>query len=793
MKLKIFSLFVLVTTLVFSLSAQTPQRKQYVDGKVWVKIKPALHRVFPSIQNPEEISRLSEAGFPEIETMAKEFGLQQLYKAFPLNDPLINDIFTFRLNDFENTPLFVRKMEALPYVEYAEQAPMVYPDYTPNDYNALQQWHLPKIMATQAWDISRGDTNISIAIVDDAFRLDHEDIGANIWRNKGEIPGNSIDDDGNGYIDDYRGWDAADNDNDPMTNTPNIDCNSAAFLFCHGTGVAHCAAGVTNNGKGTPSIGFNCRIIPVKCQENGNTTGGIDAGYEGIAYAAAAKARVMNLSWGGTGFSQTAQNIITAAHNAGVVIIASAGNDNVSTPHYPSNFKYVISVGATDANDNKSGFSNYMDSVDVMAPGSNIKMARADGLSSYFNTDGTSFSSPIVAGLCGLMLSANPCLSPQEVEYYLKSTCDSIPHMTLPQYVGKLGAGRINAFKAMEAVKPTAAPTAAFNYNVQTCGGVVQYNYAPTGLFSCPTTYNWTFVGGTPMTATGPNPVVTYATSGNYDVILAVNNGLGTNVGTQTVNITVNALPMANAGPDLTGCNGTQVQVNATASPNVTYLWTPNIGISSTTVPNPVFSLSSSRNYYLTVTDANGCQYTDTLFIGVNLNPTIYAGADQTSSGPGAQVQLDATCSTCQTFSWDPATDLSNPSIKNPVSSTQVTRTYTVFGTNASGCTKADAVVVTVPGTTALDELNGQYISVLPAYPNPANSEVTFKASFTNVGTLSLHLFNMTGSLVENVYTGNISQGTFEKTMTRNQIPSGIYMAVWEYNGERLTQKVSFE
>lgn len=793
MKLKIFSLFILVSAFVLSVSAQTTQRKQFVDGKVWVKVKPALHLTLPAVQNASEVERLSAFGFPEIEALGKEFGLQKLYKAFQLNDPLINDIYTFRISDFDNTALFVRKMAELPFVEYAEQAPMVYPDYTPNDYNALQQWHLAKIKATQAWDFSRGDTNITIAIIDDAVRLDHEDIAANIWRNRGEIQGNNIDDDGNGYIDDWRGWDAADNDNDPMTNTPNIDCQSAAFLFCHGTGVAHCAAGVTNNAKGTPSIGFNCRIIPVKCQENANTTGGIDAGYEGIAYATAAKARVMNLSWGGTGSSQTAQNIITAAHNAGIVIVASAGNDNVTTPHYPSNYKYVISVGSTDANDNKSSFSNYMDSVDVMAPGSNIRMARADGTSSYFNTDGTSFSGPITAGLCGLMLSANPCLTPQEVEYYLKATCDSIAQMTQGAYIGKLGAGRINAFEALKAVAPTAAPTAAFTYNVQSCGGQVQYNYTNTALSACPTSYNWTFIGGTPSTAFGPNPSVTYPASGSYTVVLAVNNSMGTNVTNQSVNVTVNPLPMVDAGADISGCNGTQVQVTANASPGVSYLWTPNIGISSTTSANPTFSLTSSRNYYLTVTDANGCQSTDTLFVGVSLNPTIYAGADQTSTGPGASVQLDALCSTCQTFSWDPATDLSDPNIKNPVSTTQVTRIYTVFGTNAAGCSKSDAVLVTVPGTTGLEELNGEFFSISPAFPNPASSDVTFKANLSQSGNLTLRLFNMTGSLVETLYDGYIADKSFEKNLLRNQLSSGIYLAVWEFNGERLTQKVSFE
>ena len=170
---------------------------------------------------------------------------------------------------------------------------------------------------------------IVIAIVDDAVLTTHEDILPNLWTNPNEIPNNNIDDDNNGYRDDINGWDAADNDNDP-----NPPSSASSSVFTHGTHCAGIASAATDNSKGIASIGFNCKIMPVKSSTSNGNAQYIDAGYDGIAYAMAAGADVISMSWGGNN-SQTAQNIFNQAHNLGITLVAAAGND-ASSKHLSS-------------------------------------------------------------------------------------------------------------------------------------------------------------------------------------------------------------------------------------------------------------------------------------------------------------------------------------------------------------------------------------------------------------------------------------------------------------------------
>jgi serine protease len=141
----------------------------------------------------------------------------------------------------------------------------------------LRQWNLSKIQADLAWNLSQGCTNVKVAVTDDGFLLTHEDL-VNQWHiNSGEIAGNGIDDDANGYIDDWRGWDAANNDNDPSATSPT---NS---YFTHGTHVAGIIAGQTNNSKGIASIGYNCKMIPIKLGLSSNSS--LTGAFQGLDYA----------------------------------------------------------------------------------------------------------------------------------------------------------------------------------------------------------------------------------------------------------------------------------------------------------------------------------------------------------------------------------------------------------------------------------------------------------------------------------------------------------------------------
>lgn len=866
-------MFLLLSLLTLRVSAQ-----EFVPGKIWVKFKPELNLKMPSIEGQGELDKLNR--FPQIAQITEKYGLYKLHQSFVWQDPLLKDIYTFWIQDNEHAEEFVREMAALESVEYAERAPMYRVSYTPNDWptSVNFRWHLMRIQATDAWDLSKGDTNIVIAIVDDGVRIAHEDLIDNIYHNWAEIPGNGIDDDGNGYKDDFTGWDIANNDPDPSPATAQIDCASAAFTGCHGTGVAHCASGTADNAKGIPAIGFKCKLMPIKCQDEFGS-GGIIGGYEGVTYAAMMGAHVINMSWGNTQFTTTGLNVITAAHNKGCVLISSAGNDNVDIPHYPSDYKWVLNVAATRTNstisqDFAATFTNYSDSVDISAPGTQIRTARANSLTGYHNLDGTSFASPIVSGLCGLMLSANPCLTTDEIEFYLESTADFFSDMNTTKYLGKLGAGRINAKAALEAVIPTTAPAAVFNTTVNPCDMSVQYTYGQPESKVCFATYTWSFPGGTPATSNLLNPTVSYPAAGTYDATLTISNQFGTNTTTQNVAVTFAPSPTADAGADIVSCFGKQYQLNASSNtlgvsyawtpnqnitggttatptitvvtsrdyiltvtdpitgctgsdtvsiildptlgptidagadivgcygeqiqvtPNVTgspltYAWTPNSGISSTTSANPTFTLTSSNTYFVTVTDGNGCKDVDTMKITVNPSPSIYAGQDQTIT-LGGTVQLNGICGTCVAWSWSPATGLSNPNINNPIASPTVTTTYVLEGTNASGCKKTDEVKVTVNGV-GIDNTQAQGFSIDAVYPNPAQAQFTLQADLRNQGNLTIEMLDMSGKKIMEVFNGAVTDGNFTHTVLRNELAAGVYLLVWNLNGEKLVQKVSLE
>lgn len=406
--------------------------------------------------------------------------------------------------------------------DYVEEVPEYKLFYTPNDLSP-QQYHLTLINAEQAWDFTANASSVKIAIVDDAVELSHSDLAGNIWVNPGEIPGNGIDDDGNGYIDDVSGWDAADYDGNP--NPPNP-------TFNHGTHVAGIASAHTDNNNGIASIGANAQIIPVKIAND--ATGSLTGGALGIDYAIGIGADVINMSWGGGFYSQTYQDLFDIAYAEGVVCVAAAGNSNVSAPMYPASYNHVISVGATDQNDQKAFFSNYGPTLDVSAPGVDIYSTLTSN--TYGNLSGTSMASPMVAGLIALMIAANPLATVDELENCLESTAAPLNG----PLSGSMGAGRIDANAAMACITtPTAQFTSDFT---QVCpGGAIQFfNYSSgPGI-----TFNWSFPGGTPATSTAQNPIVTYPTAGVYDVTLTVTSG-GNSLTTTATNYVTVAQPDA--------------------------------------------------------------------------------------------------------------------------------------------------------------------------------------------------------------------------------------------------------
>ncbi|QJX47908.1 S8 family serine peptidase [Hymenobacter taeanensis] len=329
-------------------------------------------------------------------------------------------------------------------VEYAEPRYSRQPLYLPNDpladsTTASGQYYLKNIRAYRAWDVTQGDTSMVIGIIDGGTRYTHEDLASQIQYNRLD-PIDGIDNDHDGYIDNYRGWDFADNDNDATR-----EANSV-----HGILVAGCAAGAVNNGKGIAGVGFKCRFMPLKIYPS--TPAGSFGGFEAIVYAADHGCQVINLSWGGEGGrSQFEQDIINyAAINHDVVIVAAAGNTNDDLDFYPASYNNVISVASLLPSDEKGTNATYSRRVDLSAPGLQILTTFGNNDSDYIAVGGSSFAAPLVAGAAALVRVRFPQFNAAQVAAQLRQTADNI--YQLPgntAYAGKLGAGRLNVLRAV--------------------------------------------------------------------------------------------------------------------------------------------------------------------------------------------------------------------------------------------------------------------------------------------------------------------------------------------------------
>ena len=385
----------------------------------------------------------------DFEKRTASFGITKVTKICNVKNNLVkaasklNKIYVMEFNS-NLDPVFVSaKLSKLKDVIFSEPYYLSEASYIPNDPSFSAQYALNKINAAGAWDINKGNANVIIGIVDTGVDWDHPDLAANVWTNTGEIPNNLIDDDNNGYVDDVRGWDFGGlvgvPDNDPMEDRPD-----------HGTLVAGAASAVTDNGVGISGIGFNCKVMPVKTSRDDNRTNTgralISYGYQGIIYAVDNGASVINCSWGNYAYSIFAKTVIDYANANNVLVVAAMGNDNRDEAMYPAFYKGVLSVAASSVDDVRSSFSNYGYNVDVTAPGTGVLSTWMDN--TYSTASGTSISSPIVAGLCGLVKAQFPLYTASQIGEQVRANCDDISSVN-PSYINKLGKGRINAFTSL--------------------------------------------------------------------------------------------------------------------------------------------------------------------------------------------------------------------------------------------------------------------------------------------------------------------------------------------------------
>lgn len=439
----------------------------YQKGVLVAKLKPA----FRSLASSNEFGRTSALPEVEIHSLANPELVRQNRLA---RGPLAESQFKIDLGLYvrlsvspgSNIETKINELYATGYFEIIEPEYTARIEFTPNDPMASSQYYLSLMKVYDAWDITQSDGGTVIGVVDSGGDLDHPDLVNNLYTNPDEIPGDVIDNDHDGYIDNIHGWDFMGADTLNLYNSgfigdndPNLKQTGDAGNLGHGVSVAGCAAGTVNNGIGVAGVGYKTKLLFTKHTADNQKNASIFLGYSGILYVAqtltsdGVKRKIINCSWGSSYRSQIAQDLIThVTLDLGCLVVAAAGNESTSGFNYPSSYDYVLSVAATDQNDVKATFSNFGSTVDVAAPGLGIFTTAYND--SYNVLNGTSFSSPIAAGAAALVWAFNPTFSPTQVAEQLRVTADNIDASNA-NFVQQLGGGRINVKSALTLSKPS--------------------------------------------------------------------------------------------------------------------------------------------------------------------------------------------------------------------------------------------------------------------------------------------------------------------------------------------------
>lgn len=448
---KLFLLLFLITSTVYSQSEIIQKGNLfYLSNKLVVKLKREYNHLknqLPETINKSqkriEVKESSRIFQENVSSLQKgEQNLENLYVLEILGDPISA----------------AKKISAMREIEWAE------PKYVhrivsnePNDpiYIQNRQKNLERIFAKQAWEITKGDSSVIIAIIDTGVDWNHPDLKANIAKDGSD---QMI-----GY--DFGGKDGTPDDDPSEDKAPQNFPNAY-----HGTHVAGIASAVTNNGIGIASIGYNCRILPVKAsrgdRRDGNGDPYIYYGFEGIKYAADNGAKVVNCSWGGYGYSRFEQEIIDYAISKGTLVVAAAGNKNTNELFYPASYKGVLSVGWLNTiNDLKNSAGNYGTEVDVMSPGTSIFSTWPSYTDSLYKTsNGSSMSSPLTAGLAGLVFSKYKNYTPLQAAERIRVSGDDVYYANPENLKNLLGKGRINALNALKDTNLISVRATDFNF-----------------------------------------------------------------------------------------------------------------------------------------------------------------------------------------------------------------------------------------------------------------------------------------------------------------------------------------
>ena len=697
-----------------SLTAQT--------GKVWATVNNlSALRLTTTDANGLQSSDAA------VNALLTSMNVQSIEKAFPASRSreLANVVEITCACDAQDLLQAVAKVNAFVSPEVAAMPEAL---FTPNDFSTAiaNDYALNLIGAQAAWDVTRGDSSIVIAITDANFHLNHEEL---VGKYTIVSPNGSTD-------------------------------------YSHGTAVAITAAGRTNNAIGKSSIGFNS-TLQLRAMN-----------YNQVLEATYAGARVINMSWvASCSFSSYGQQVVTEAWANGSVLVAAAGNGTTcggaANLVYPAAFDHVIAVSSVGPYDNHERVlgnaattHQHNASVDICAPGYDVALSTAPGV--YLTGNGTSFASPMVSGTVALMLAANPCLTPDQVEMILEATAANIDAQN-PAYIGQLGAGRLNAGAAV-AMAATFSTTALSGETTFACEDMSQAVVLDMTTIAAPFSIVWNTGDSTAM--------ISNVAAGTYSAIVRDANGC---VGVfETVVDTLSPIAIASTIVPV-ACNadntGNIETVVTGGHGSFTYAW--NTGASTEAIYN-----LTAGTYAVTVTDSKGCTASETFTVA---QPTVLT-ADITNTNAfytHTTGVVDVTVAggvAPYTYSWN-----------NGTTTQDITEAgagfYEVLITDANGCMVSANATVNAAGVT--EAINGQYTVVeganevatqmetaavteiaqttMNVYPNPAKENAT--VTWENGTVQSIELVNMAGQVIQ-----TIEVSAFNNKAELTGVAQGDYM-----------------
>lgn len=457
--------FTLILLLAINLVVAQDDQK-YTKNHLIVKLKECAFRI-----RKIDLTK-NTLGVSSLDKLNSTIGLKSIQ---PIGNYKITKTFLLVFNDEADVNLHLKKYLKLKDIEFAELDYIVVgggqmnPNTVPNDTYFNRQWGLlndgtmngignvvagADVDMELAWDIQTGDPNMIIAVSDSGLKMNHPDIASRIWINADEIPGNGIDDDANGFIDDVNGWDWVNSDNNPMDdNGHGSNC----------TGIIGCIA---NNNSLYAGVNWNSKIMPLKVL-NATSNGSYANMANSIYYAVDNGAKILSMSIGGSASSTAVANSIQYANEHNVMLFFCMMNNNNNVSYYPAryslNYPNVVAVGSTNPDDTRTNpffwsvtsGSSYGTHINVVAPGNFIY-----GLSNTSDTSpnaywgGTSQATPLVAGIASLMFAQNPSLTPEQVRTILQNTAIDeigIASEDVPGFDQYMGYGRVNAHAALQA------------------------------------------------------------------------------------------------------------------------------------------------------------------------------------------------------------------------------------------------------------------------------------------------------------------------------------------------------